>query len=127
VVDFEAAFAAYQKQDWDAAEAALRTLNARSPRALYDIYLERIAHFRTEPPPADWTASSSTRPNNHETHRIGLQRRHRQRATYHQPAGRRRRADRRRQRRHTLDFEQLLKIDHVVLTHAHLDHVLACR
>jgi adenylate cyclase len=53
-VDFEAAFAAYQKQDWDTTEAALRTLNARSPRALYDIYLERIAHFRTEPPPADW-------------------------------------------------------------------------
>ena len=52
--DFEAAFAAYQKQDWDTAEAALRTLNARSPRALYEIYLERIAHFRTEPPPADW-------------------------------------------------------------------------
>ncbi|OZA25410.1 MAG: 3',5'-cyclic-nucleotide phosphodiesterase, partial [Hydrogenophilales bacterium 17-64-11] len=24
----------------------------------------------------------------------------------------------------TLDFEQLLKIDHVFLTHAHLDHVL---
>ncbi len=51
---FEAAFAAYQKQDWDAAEAALAALNARSPRPLYDIYLERIAHFRTEPPPADW-------------------------------------------------------------------------
>jgi adenylate cyclase len=52
--EFEAAFASYQKQDWDAAEAALRALNARAPRPLYDIYLERIAHFRTEPPPADW-------------------------------------------------------------------------
>jgi len=54
VAEFEAAFAAYQKQDWDAAEAALRALNARAPRTLYDIYLERIAHFRTEPPPQDW-------------------------------------------------------------------------
>jgi len=52
--EFEAAFAAYQKQAWDAAEAALRALNARAPRALYDIYLERIAHFRAEPPPTDW-------------------------------------------------------------------------
>ncbi|WP_324778640.1 CHASE2 domain-containing protein [Thiobacillus sedimenti] len=51
---FAAAFAAYQKQDWDAAEAALRALNRRAPRALYDIYLERIAHFRTQPPPAGW-------------------------------------------------------------------------
>ncbi|HEY9145073.1 MAG TPA: adenylate/guanylate cyclase domain-containing protein [Thiobacillus sp.] len=52
--DFEAAFASYQKQDWDAAETALRALNARAPRTLYDIYLERIAHFRAEPPPPDW-------------------------------------------------------------------------
>jgi adenylate cyclase len=51
---FEAAFARYQAQDWDAAAAALRDLNARAPRKLYDIYLERIAHFRAEPPPAGW-------------------------------------------------------------------------
>ncbi|OYY77520.1 MAG: adenylate/guanylate cyclase domain-containing protein, partial [Hydrogenophilales bacterium 16-62-9] len=44
--DFEAAFASYQKQDWDVAESALRALNERAPRKLYDIYLERIAHFR---------------------------------------------------------------------------------
>ena len=52
--EFEAAFAHYQTQDWDAAESGLRELNARAPRTLYDIYLERIAHFRVEPPPADW-------------------------------------------------------------------------
>ena len=52
--DFEAALASYQKQDWEAAEATLRALSARGPRPLYDIYLERIAHFRSEPPPADW-------------------------------------------------------------------------
>ncbi len=52
--DFEAAFASYQKQDWDVAEAALRVLNQRATRRLYEIYLERIAHFRATPPPADW-------------------------------------------------------------------------
>lgn len=51
---FEAAFARYQAQDWNAAEVALDSLNARAPRTLYTIYLERIAHFRTAPPPADW-------------------------------------------------------------------------
>ncbi|MDP2030892.1 MAG: adenylate/guanylate cyclase domain-containing protein [Thiobacillus sp.] len=51
---FEAAFARYQAQDWDAAEAALHELNARAPRSLYTIYLERIAHFRAAPPHADW-------------------------------------------------------------------------
>ncbi len=52
--EFGLAFAAYQRQEWDVAEAALGALNARAPRALYDIYLERIAHFREAPPPGDW-------------------------------------------------------------------------
>jgi adenylate cyclase len=52
--DFETAFGHYQAQDWDAAEAVLRALNARTPRPLYQIYLERIAHFREIPPPHDW-------------------------------------------------------------------------
>jgi len=52
--DFEAAFASYQAQDWAAAESALRELKARAPRPLYDVYLERIAHFREAPPPHDW-------------------------------------------------------------------------
>jgi adenylate cyclase len=51
---FEAAFAAYQKQDWEAAGNILAELNSRTPRPLYDIYLERIAHFRDAPPPPDW-------------------------------------------------------------------------
>ena len=51
---FEAAYALYQAQSWDAAELALHALNARAPRPLYDIYLDRIAHFRAAPPPADW-------------------------------------------------------------------------
>jgi len=52
--DFELAFARYQARDWEAAESMLRALGARVPRPLYDIYLERIAHFRATPPPADW-------------------------------------------------------------------------
>ncbi|MFN3544405.1 MAG: CHASE2 domain-containing protein [Thiobacillus sp.] len=52
--EFEAAYAAYQRQDWDDAESKLKSLKARAPRPLYDIYLERIAHFRESPPPADW-------------------------------------------------------------------------
>jgi adenylate cyclase len=54
VAEFEAAYAAYQRQDWDGAESKLKALNARAARPLYDIYLERIAHFRETPPPADW-------------------------------------------------------------------------
>ncbi len=51
---FEQAFSAYQQQQWDQAETLLRALNTESPRALYDIYLERIAHFRETPPPENW-------------------------------------------------------------------------
>jgi adenylate cyclase len=51
---FEAAFALYQQQNWDAAERQLKELNAAAPRVLYDIYLERIALSRTTPPAPDW-------------------------------------------------------------------------
>jgi adenylate cyclase len=51
---FEQAFAAYQQQQWEPSETLLRALNTESPRPLYDIYLERIAHFRETPPPENW-------------------------------------------------------------------------
>jgi len=51
---FEAAFARYQAQDWDEATKMLTELKAAAPCSLCDIYLERIAHFRETPPPADW-------------------------------------------------------------------------
>ena len=51
---FEAALADYLARRWDAAEAKLKALNGRRPYKLYEVYLGRIAHFRTEPPPADW-------------------------------------------------------------------------
>jgi len=52
--DFEQACSAFLKLDFDAAEDIFRKANKRSPCKLYEIYLERIAHFRENPPPADW-------------------------------------------------------------------------
>jgi len=52
---FEAAFTRYQAQDWDGATEQLTALKAAIPACtLCDVYLERIAHFREAPPPADW-------------------------------------------------------------------------
>jgi len=49
------ALALYRAQRWDAAEAAFQALAGQEPeRRIYQVYLERIAHFREEPPPADW-------------------------------------------------------------------------
>ena len=49
--------ARYRAKDWDAAEALSRecekTDTARLDR-LYALYRERIAYFRTNPPPANW-------------------------------------------------------------------------
>lgn len=45
----------YLKQDWDQAELQLMNLQRMSPgMALYRIYMERVAHFRKNPPGADW-------------------------------------------------------------------------
>jgi adenylate cyclase len=52
--DFEQACTAFQQKDFDAAEEILRKAQKRAPGKLYEVYLERIAHFRVEPPPADW-------------------------------------------------------------------------
>ncbi len=123
--EFEAAFAAYQKQDWDAAESALRALNARAPRALYDIYLERIAHFRDGAAPD--RLGRRVRLHDQITMKLTVlgcsggigSGRHTTSLLVDDDilidAG---------SGITTLDFEQLLKIDHVFLTHAHLDHVL---
>jgi adenylate cyclase len=51
---FETAFERYQSRDWDGATKMLTELKEAAPCALCDIYLERIAHFREAPPPADW-------------------------------------------------------------------------
>ena len=53
-----ATIARYRAKDWDGALAALRTCRevaeGLSLTALYDLYAERIASFRAEPPPVDW-------------------------------------------------------------------------
>lgn len=47
----------YRAQDWDSAEVALLNLSRAQPRYLYDLYAERIAHYRKEAPGADWDGS----------------------------------------------------------------------
>ena len=52
----EAMLAAYRSQDWDRAEALLAESRALWPalHGFFDLYAERIAEFRVNPPPADW-------------------------------------------------------------------------
>jgi adenylate cyclase len=52
--DFEAAVQDYLERRWDEAERRLLALRQREALKLYDVYLERIAHFRDRPPPEDW-------------------------------------------------------------------------
>jgi adenylate cyclase len=52
---WDAALARVRAQDWDQAGAAITALRAAHPaRALYALYLERIAHWRAAPPGAGW-------------------------------------------------------------------------
>jgi adenylate cyclase len=52
---YHAALALYRVQKWDEAEAAFQALAAAEPdRLLHQVYLSRIAHFRDEPPGAEW-------------------------------------------------------------------------
>ena len=44
----------FRAQDWDAAEVQLLSLQQREARTLYALYIERIAHYRKNPPGADW-------------------------------------------------------------------------
>jgi adenylate cyclase len=45
----------YREQDWDQAELQLLNLQRMSPKnRLYQIYADRIAYFRSNPPGADW-------------------------------------------------------------------------
>lgn len=52
---FHKAVEAYRAQRWDDAEKLLKNLAYADPKAkLYKLYLDRVAHFRQSPPPADW-------------------------------------------------------------------------
>jgi adenylate cyclase len=48
--------AAYRRQDWSAAKAALAACRSMASmlHALYDLYEARIAEYSTSPPPPDW-------------------------------------------------------------------------
>ena len=47
--------ALFREQNWEAAAAVFDRLAAEEPeRALYKLYMDRIAHFREEPPGPDW-------------------------------------------------------------------------
>lgn len=55
LASWQAALALVRSQQWDAAEAALDALRAQAPkRGLYALYLERIAHYRLQPPGEGW-------------------------------------------------------------------------
>ena len=52
---WEAALRLVRGQQWDAAQAAIEALQASHPgRALYTLYLERIAYLHRNPPGPDW-------------------------------------------------------------------------
>jgi adenylate cyclase len=48
----------YRKQQWEDAEALIercrKLADGFGAAGLYDMYLERIAAYRADPPPADW-------------------------------------------------------------------------
>ena len=48
------ALRAYRAQDWDQAEVALFNLSRAAPHKLYEVYMERVAHYRKDPPGPDW-------------------------------------------------------------------------
>ncbi len=51
---YGAALAAYRQKHWDLAQDSFQALQERREHLLYNVYLDRIARFREEPPPADW-------------------------------------------------------------------------
>jgi adenylate cyclase len=51
---YEQARRAYIEKRWDDAEQGFRELRVEEDNVLYDIYLERLAHLRVEPPDDDW-------------------------------------------------------------------------
>lgn len=53
---YRGALKMYRGQQWDSAEAEFFSLSRGShPHPVYELYLERIAYFRKNPPGADWS------------------------------------------------------------------------
>jgi len=52
---YHEALACFRAQNWEGADVLLQQLQREDPeRALYGIYLDRIAHYQANPPGADW-------------------------------------------------------------------------
>jgi adenylate cyclase len=52
---FHSALSEYREQRWSIAEQSLLKLAEEEPdRKIYQVYLERIAHFKEDPPDIDW-------------------------------------------------------------------------
>ena len=51
---YSSALAAYRQKDWNVAQGSFQTLKDRTDHLLYNVYLDRIEQFRSEPPPDDW-------------------------------------------------------------------------
>ena len=51
---WKTALRSYRNQDWDQAEVALLNLSRMAPCYLYEIYMERIAYYRKNPPGEGW-------------------------------------------------------------------------
>jgi len=52
---YQQALKLYRKQDWDQAELQMYNLQRMYPECkLYQVYVERAAHFRSNPPGDDW-------------------------------------------------------------------------
>lgn len=56
---FQRALKLYRQQDWDMAELQLLNLHQSNPQTLYQLYIERIAQWRAEPPAEGWDGSHS--------------------------------------------------------------------
>ncbi len=57
VETFEEAMAHYRNKEFKQAEEILLGLKKLEERKLYELYLERIDHFKETPPPEDWDGS----------------------------------------------------------------------
>lgn len=51
---FQKGLAHYRDQAWDAAEQVFEALQQSNPGVLYELYLERVAAFKADPPGDDW-------------------------------------------------------------------------
>lgn len=55
VAQFDRALQAYRQQSWEQAQLLLDELQAQYPEdQLYQLYRQRVSHYRQHPPPADW-------------------------------------------------------------------------